>query len=81
LHRRLRRVTQGRIALHISCHSRAQNMGHKAREMLKLIPEANLHVLERCSGRGGAWGYRQANFLRAVKVGAPVVRQSAAGGT
>ena len=31
----------GGVALHISCHSRAQNMGQKARDMLRLIPEAN----------------------------------------
>ncbi len=37
-------------------------MGQKAREMLKLIPEANLQVIERCSGHGGTWGYRQAEF-------------------
>lgn len=73
-------LPQGGIALHISCHSRAQNMGQKAREMLKLIPESELQVIERCSGHGGAWGYREANFETAMKVGAPAARQAAAGG-
>jgi glycerol-3-phosphate dehydrogenase subunit C len=36
-------VQPGGVALHISCHSRAQNMGQKAREMLNLIPEIDLH--------------------------------------
>jgi glycerol-3-phosphate dehydrogenase subunit C len=73
-------VARDGIALHISCHSRAQNMGQKAREMLKLIPEANLQVIERCSGHGGSWGYKHANFDTALKIGAPVARQAAASG-
>jgi glycerol-3-phosphate dehydrogenase subunit C len=55
-------------------------MGQKAREMLKLIPEANLQVIERCSGHGGSWGYKHANFDTALKIGAPVARQAAASG-
>jgi glycerol-3-phosphate dehydrogenase subunit C len=73
-------VAQGGIALHISCHSRAQNMGQKARDMLKLIPGADLQIIERCSGHGGTWGYREANFGTAMKIGAPVARQAAEGG-
>jgi len=44
--------------------------------MLKLIPEVNLQVIERCSGHGGSWGYKHANFETALKVGAPVARQA-----
>jgi glycerol-3-phosphate dehydrogenase subunit C len=73
-------VASGGVALHISCHSRAQNMGQKAREMLKLIPEANLQVIERCSGHGGSWGFKEVNFGTAMKVGAPVARQAAKSG-
>ena len=73
-------VASGGVALHISCHSRAQNMGQKAREMLKLIPGANLQVIERCSGHGGSWGFKHANFETAMKVGAPVARQVAKSG-
>ncbi len=64
------------VALHISCHSRAQNMGQKAAEMLRLIPSADLQVIERCSGHGGSWGYRTENFETALKVGRPVAQQA-----
>lgn len=64
------------VALHISCHSRAQNMGQKAAEMLRLIPGAELQVIERCSGHGGTWGYRTENFETALKVGRPVAQQA-----
>jgi glycerol-3-phosphate dehydrogenase subunit C len=63
------------VALHMSCHSRAQNIGRKAAEMLALVPGAEVQVIERCSGHGGAWGYKKANFDIALKVGAPVARQ------
>ena len=64
----------GGVSLHISCHSRAQNMGQKAAEMLQLLPEADVKVIERCSGHGGAWGFKKKNFETALKVGKPVAR-------
>jgi glycerol-3-phosphate dehydrogenase subunit C len=67
---------EGGIALHIACHARAQNMGQKATEMLKLIPGADLTVIERCSGHGGSWGIMRENFDVALKVGKPVARQA-----
>jgi len=70
----------GGMAVHIACHSRAQNMGQKAAEMLKLIPEADLAVIERCSGHGGSWGIFKGNFQTALKVGRPVARQAIASG-
>ncbi len=66
----------GGVALHIACHARAQNMGQKATEMLRLIPDADLAVMERCSGHGGAWGVLAENFAVALKVGKPVARQA-----
>jgi len=70
----------GGVAVHIACHSRAQNMGQKAAEMLKLIPEADLAVIERCSGHGGSWGIFKGNFQTALKVGRPVARQAISSG-
>ena len=57
------------IAVHFACHARAQNMGPKAMEMLRLIPEAQPALTERCSGHGGKWGIFAENFDRAIKVG------------
>ena len=38
--------------------------------------EADVAVIERCSGHGGSWGVLKANFDTALKVGAPVARQA-----
>jgi glycerol-3-phosphate dehydrogenase subunit C len=65
----------GKIALHIACHARAQNMGPKARDMLQLIPDADIEMIERCSGHGGSWGVMNDNFEVALAVGKPVARR------
>ncbi len=62
------------IGVHFACHARAQNMGPKAMEMLKLIPGARPALTERCSGHGGKWGIFAENFDLAVKVGTPAAR-------
>ncbi len=64
----------GGVSVHLACHARAQNMGQKAAEMLRLIPEIDLAVVERCSGHGGSWGVMKENFATALKVGRPVAR-------
>ncbi|HEX3884491.1 MAG TPA: heterodisulfide reductase-related iron-sulfur binding cluster [Stellaceae bacterium] len=66
----------GDVTLHLACHARAQNMGPKAAEMLRLLPGSKIHVIERCSGHGGSWGVMKDNFETAIKVGRPVARQA-----
>lgn len=66
----------GSVSLHLSCHSRAQNIGQKAAEMLRLIPEIDLNVIERCSGHGGSWGIKKDNFDTALKVGKNTARNA-----
>ena len=67
----------GGVSVHISCHSRAQNMGQKGAEMLRLIPDTDVDVIERCSGHGGSWGIMIENFDVALKIGKPVARKVA----
>ena len=65
---------EGGVSVHLACHARAQNMGAKAAEMLRLVPETRVAVIERCSGHGGIWGARTENFDTAVKVGKPAAQ-------
>ncbi|HUY68890.1 MAG TPA: heterodisulfide reductase-related iron-sulfur binding cluster [Alphaproteobacteria bacterium] len=68
----------GPVALHLACHARAQNMGAKAAEMLKLLPQSeDVTVIERCSGHGGSWGIKRENFPVALKTGKPVATKAA----
>ena len=52
-------------------------MGPKAAEMLRLVPNAQVAVVERCSGHGGSWGVMVENFEVALKIGKPVAQQVA----
>ena len=67
----------GGVTVHLACHARAQNMGAKAAEMLRLLPDTDVAVIERCSGHGGSWGAMKENFETALKVGKPVAKQAA----
>jgi len=66
----------GGITLHLACHGRAQNIGPQAAQMLGRIPDADVSVIERCSGHGGSWGILKKNFDTALKVGRPVARKA-----
>jgi len=64
----------GGVSVHLACHARAQNIGPKAAELLKLIPQAEIDVIERCSGHGGTFGVLKKTRPLANKVGKPVFR-------
>ena len=65
----------GGVTVHNACHARAQNMGIKARDMLKNIPNVKIDVVERCAGHGGTFGVMKETHDLAVKVGRPAARQ------
>ena len=65
----------GGVTVHHACHARAQNMGIKARDMLKLIPNIKIDVVERCAGHGGTFGVMKGTYDLALKVGRPTARQ------
>ncbi len=70
----------GGVAVHLACHARAQNVGPKAAELLRLIPEAEVAVIERCSGHGGSWGVMKEHYEDAHRIGKPAARQIARSG-
>jgi glycerol-3-phosphate dehydrogenase subunit C len=65
------------VTVHLACHARAQNIGPKAAEMLKLIPGTPVDVIERCSGHGGTFGVVKETRQPALKTGRPVFRAAA----
>ena len=65
----------GGVTVHHACHARAQNMGIKARDMLKLIPNIKIDVVERCAGHGGTFGVMKETRHAAVKYGRTTARQ------
>ncbi len=67
----------GKVAYHIPCHSRVQNLGQKTRETLQLVPDTEVTTIERCAGHDGTWGVKEEYFEHSMKIGRPVFRQMA----
>ncbi len=67
----------GKVAYHIPCHSRVQNVGQKTRETLQLVPDTEVTTIERCAGHDGTWGVKEEYFEHSMKIGRPVFRQMA----
>src|SRR5438105_8789061 len=70
----LKPISDG-VTVHMACHARAQNMGSKAAELLRLIPDTPIDIIERCAGHGGTFGVMKETHPVAMKVGRPVMRQ------
>ena len=70
-------TVEGGVTAHLACHARAQNMGPKSAEMMKLIPGTKVDVVERCSGHGGTFGVMKETFDVAMKVGKTAARNVA----
>jgi glycerol-3-phosphate dehydrogenase subunit C len=68
------KTIEGGVSVHLACHARAQNMGPKAAEMLKLAPGTQVDVIERCSGHGGTFGVLKPTHEVAMKVGRAAAR-------
>jgi Fe-S oxidoreductase len=65
----------GRVAYHVPCHLRVQNLGLKTRDALKLVPGTEVEVIERCSGHDGTYAVKQEFHETSMKIAAPVVRK------
>ncbi len=65
----------GKVAYHVPCHLRVQNIGLKTRDVLKLIPETTVEVIERCSGHDGTYGVKREFRAASVKIGRPVAER------
>jgi glycerol-3-phosphate dehydrogenase subunit C len=64
----------GKVAYHVPCHGRVQNIGRRTEEVLRWIPGTEVTTIERCSGHAGTWGVKKAFHAMAMKIGRPVFR-------
>jgi Fe-S oxidoreductase len=52
----------GRVSYQIPCHLRAQNIGFKTSDVLRLIPGTKVRVIERCTAMDGTWAMKKENY-------------------
>jgi Fe-S oxidoreductase len=63
----------GKIAWHVACHLRVQNIGMKTRDLLELIPDTSVEPIERCSGHDGTYAVKSEFHEISMKICKPVV--------
>ncbi|HLH25657.1 MAG TPA: anaerobic glycerol-3-phosphate dehydrogenase subunit C [Chloroflexota bacterium] len=61
----------GKIAYHMPCHLKYQAIGRRSVDLLKLIPGAEVQLVDRgCSGHDGTWAMKTDYHALSLKVGA-----------
>jgi glycerol-3-phosphate dehydrogenase subunit C len=59
----------GTIAYHVPCHLKAQNIGFKSRDMMRLIPGTTITMVEQCCGHDGTWAMKKEFFPLSMLAG------------
>lgn len=72
--------TPGKIAYHLPCHLKAQNIGFRSRDMMRLIPGATVKLVEQCSGHDGTWAMKREFFPLSMLTGKKAFDEMAAVG-
>ena len=65
----------GKVVYHAACHQRVQNIGSKTSQLLKLIPDTEVEVVERCSGHDGTYAVKSEYHKISMKICRPVVNK------
>jgi Fe-S oxidoreductase len=65
----------GKVAWHVACHLRVQNIGMKTRDLLQLIPDTSVEPIERCSGHDGTYAVKSEFHEISMKICRPVVKR------
>jgi len=65
----------GNVSYQAACHVRVQKIGYKTRDILKLIPETEIDVIERCSGHDGTYAVKTEFHEKSMKIARPVVKK------
>jgi len=61
-----------KVLYQVPCHLKVQDIGFKSRDLLQLIPGAEVVTVEKCAGHDGTWSMKTEYFPMSMKIGAPV---------
>jgi glycerol-3-phosphate dehydrogenase subunit C len=67
------KTSLGKIAYHVACHLRVQNIGMKTRDLLQLVPDTEVAPIERCSGHDGTYAVKRECHEISMKLCRPVI--------
>ena len=63
------RSTPGRVAYHVPCHLKAQNIGLRSRDLMRTIPGAEIITVDACTAHDGTWAMKKEFFELSMKWG------------
>ena len=61
--------TPGKIAYHVPCHLKAQNVGFRSRDLMRQIPGAEITTVDACTAHDGTWAMKKEFFALSMKWG------------
>ena len=67
-----------KVLYQVPCHLKVQDIGFKSRDLLQLIPGAEVVTVEKCTGHDGTWSMKTEYFPMSMKYGSPVFAAVAA---
>ncbi len=67
----------GSVAYHLPCHLKAQNIGFRSRDLMRLIPETTVRLVEQCSAHDGTWAMKKEFFPLSMLTGKKAFDQMA----
>ncbi len=65
----------GKVAYHVACHLRVQNIGMKTRDLLQMVQDTEVMPIERCSGHDGTYAVKKEFHAISMKIARPVVNK------
>jgi len=69
------RSTPEKVAYHVPCHLKAQNIGFRSRDLMRLIPGTTLKMVDQCCGHDGTWAMRKEFFPASMLTGQKAFEQ------
>ncbi|MGH7725515.1 MAG: heterodisulfide reductase-related iron-sulfur binding cluster [Candidatus Eiseniibacteriota bacterium] len=62
----------GKVAYHVPCHLKAQNIGFKSRDVLRIVG-AEVATVDKCCGVDGTWGLKKQYYEESFKIAEPAL--------
>lgn len=61
-------IPLGKVAYHLPCHLKSQNIGFRSRQLLKFAGATEVEMLDNCSGVDGTWGMKARWYDKSMKI-------------
>lgn len=62
----------GKVVCHIPCHTRAQQVGFRTRDLFRGLPGTTVQMIDKCSAHDGTWGQKRDYYELSLKLGEPL---------